>query len=102
MCNLYSILKSPEYDVLLVRRLHLVSPTLLPSGLGFKPHLLHRFLIFYTDLTKWPDGLMGRAGTVSRASQNYGPRASGHCLAIFMRICRLRRGGWLRRGDTTG
>jgi hypothetical protein len=66
MYNLYSILKTPEHDVLLIRRLHLVSSALLPSGRGFKPHLLHRFLTFYADLTKWPDGLMGRPDTVSR------------------------------------
>jgi hypothetical protein len=29
------------------RWLRPVSPTLLLSGCGFKPHLLHRFLIFY-------------------------------------------------------
>jgi hypothetical protein len=44
MYDLYSILKTPEYDVLLLKRLHLVSPALLPSGCGFEPHLLHRFL----------------------------------------------------------
>jgi hypothetical protein len=60
MYNLYSILKTPKHDVLLVRRLHPVSPTLLPSRRGFKPHLMHRFLKFYADLTKWPDGLTGR------------------------------------------
>jgi hypothetical protein len=43
MYNLYSILKTPEYDVLLVRQLYLVSPALLASGRGFEPHLLHRF-----------------------------------------------------------
>ena len=80
--NLYSILKTPEYDVLLVRKLHPVSPALLPSGHGFKPHLLHRFLTFYTDLTKWLDGLMGQSGTISRPAmacldQSCGPRASG-------------------------
>jgi hypothetical protein len=47
-----------RHDVLLVSQLHPVSPTLLssgrllPSGYGFEPHLLHRFLIFYADLTK--------------------------------------------------
>ena len=56
MYNLYSILKTIECDVLLVRWLHLVSPALLPSGCRFKPHLLHRFLTFYADLTKWSDG----------------------------------------------
>jgi hypothetical protein len=48
MYNLYSIIKTPVYDVLLVRRLHPVSPTLLPSGRGFEPHLLHRFLTNFT------------------------------------------------------
>jgi hypothetical protein len=43
MYNLYLILKTPEYDVLLVRKLHPVSPALLPSGRGFEPHILHRF-----------------------------------------------------------
>jgi hypothetical protein len=35
MYNLYSILKTPKHDVLLVRRLHLVSLALLPSGVRF-------------------------------------------------------------------
>jgi hypothetical protein len=34
MYNLYLILKTSEHDVLLVRRLHPVSPALLPSGCG--------------------------------------------------------------------
>ena len=57
MYNLYSLFKTPEYDVLLVRQLHPVSFTLLPSGCGFKPHLVHRFLIFYAELIwkKWRD-----------------------------------------------
>jgi hypothetical protein len=50
MYNLYSILQTLEHDVLLVRQLRLVSPTLLPSRCGFKPHLLHRFLTFYAEL----------------------------------------------------
>jgi hypothetical protein len=41
MYNLFSILKTPEHDVLLVRRLHPVSLALLLSGCGFEPHLLH-------------------------------------------------------------
>jgi hypothetical protein len=45
MYNLYSILKTLKHDVLLVRRLHLVSPALLLSGHVFEPHLLHHFLI---------------------------------------------------------
>jgi hypothetical protein len=32
MYNLYSILQTLEYDVLLVRQLYLVTSTLLPSG----------------------------------------------------------------------
>jgi hypothetical protein len=51
MYNLYSILKTIDHDVLLVRRLHLVSPV-LSSGLRFEPHLLHR-------LTNWPNGHEG-------------------------------------------
>jgi hypothetical protein len=34
MHNLYSILKIPDDDVLLVRQLHSVSPALLPLGVG--------------------------------------------------------------------
>jgi hypothetical protein len=37
-----------------------VSPALIPSRRVFEPHLLHRFLTFYADLTKWPEGLTGR------------------------------------------
>ena len=65
----YSILKTPEHDVLMVRRLHPMSSALLPSGRGFKPHLLHRFLTFYADLTKWSDGLTGWPGTVRAAAR---------------------------------
>jgi hypothetical protein len=43
MYNLHSILKIPEHDILLVRRLHPVSLALLPLERGFEPHLLHRF-----------------------------------------------------------
>jgi hypothetical protein len=42
------------------------SPALLPSGHGFEPHLLQRFLTFYADLIKWIDGLTGWPDTVSR------------------------------------
>jgi hypothetical protein len=66
MYNLYSILKTPEHDVLLVSWLHPVSLALHPPEHGFEPHLLHRFLTFYADLTKWLDGLMSRPDTVSR------------------------------------
>jgi hypothetical protein len=42
--NLYSILKTIDHDVLLVRRFHSVSPTPLLLGLGFEPYyLLHYF-----------------------------------------------------------
>jgi hypothetical protein len=57
--NLYSILKTFEDDILLVRQLYLVSLAFLPSGHGFEPHILHRFLTFYADLIKWADGLTG-------------------------------------------
>jgi hypothetical protein len=43
----YSILKTPEHDVLMVRRLHPMSSALLPSGRGFEPHILHRFNILH-------------------------------------------------------
>jgi hypothetical protein len=44
MYNLYSILKTLEHGVILVRRLHPLSPTLLSLlGRRFEPHLLHRF-----------------------------------------------------------
>jgi hypothetical protein len=52
-----SILKISEHDVLLVRQLYRVSPALLPSRHGFKPHLLYCFLTFYADLIKLADGL---------------------------------------------
>jgi hypothetical protein len=41
MYNLYSISRTPKHDVLLVRRLHSMSPALLPSGHWFEPHILH-------------------------------------------------------------
>jgi hypothetical protein len=53
MYNLYSILKTLDHDVLLVRRLHSVSLFLLPSGLGSKPTSSTTFLTFYANLTKW-------------------------------------------------
>jgi hypothetical protein len=43
MYSLYSILKTSEHDVLLVTQLYLVSSTILSSGHGFEPYLLHRF-----------------------------------------------------------
>jgi hypothetical protein len=65
MYNLYSISKTPEHDILLVRWLRLVSLTILSSGCGYEPHLLRRFLIFYADLTKWSDGLtVARLGII--------------------------------------
>jgi hypothetical protein len=66
MYNLYSILKTPKHDVLPVRLFHPVSPALLLSGHGFEPQILHCFLTFYANLTKWRNELMGRPGTVSR------------------------------------
>jgi hypothetical protein len=65
MYNLYSILKTPKYDVLSIRKLHLVSLILLPSGRGFELTSCTAFLTFYADLSKWPDGLTGRPSTVS-------------------------------------
>jgi hypothetical protein len=54
---------------------------LLPLGHGLKPHILHHFLIFYADLIKWIDVLMGWPDTVSMTclGQSYGPRAFGPC-----------------------
>jgi hypothetical protein len=52
MYNLYSIFKTPEHDVLLVRQFHLVSLVLLLSGHELKPHPLQHSLSFYADLTK--------------------------------------------------
>jgi hypothetical protein len=49
---LYSILKTSEHDVLLVRQFYSVS----------------FFLTFYADLIKWVDGLTGWPGTVSRTT----------------------------------
>jgi hypothetical protein len=68
MYNLYSILKTQEHDVLLVRRLHTVSHALLPSGRVFEPHLLHRFVTIQADLTKSADGLTGQPATVNRTA----------------------------------
>jgi hypothetical protein len=42
MYNLYSILKTPEHDILLFRRLHPVSLALLLLGCGFEQHLLQQ------------------------------------------------------------
>jgi hypothetical protein len=53
--NLYSILKTFKYDVLLVRQLYLVSHV-LPSGQWVQTLPPH-FLTFYADLIKWSDGL---------------------------------------------
>ena len=47
MYNLYSILKTIDHDVLLVRRLHLVSPALLPLGLKFEHRLLYYFFKYF-------------------------------------------------------
>jgi hypothetical protein len=50
---MYSVLKTTEHDVLLIRRLHPVySDLLLSSKNEFEPHLLHHFLTFYADLIK--------------------------------------------------
>jgi hypothetical protein len=95
--NLYSILKTLGHDVPLVRQLHPVSSALLPSGRGFEPHLLHRFLTFYADLTKWPDGLMGRPDTVSRPTCRAWARAVARGRRA--RGCVLGCEGWLRGVD---
>jgi hypothetical protein len=64
--NLYSILKTSEHDVLLVRQLHPGSTALLFIKAWVRTHLLHRFLTFYVDLIKWVDGLTSWPGTVNR------------------------------------
>jgi hypothetical protein len=81
--NLYSILKTFEHDVLLVRQVHPVFPAFVPSGHGFEPHLMHHFLTFYADLIKWVDRLVRhsqQAGTTCMG-QSCVPRASGPCWA---------------------
>jgi hypothetical protein len=99
MYNLYSIFKTLEHDILLVRQFHLVSPVLLLSRHELKPHLLQHSLTFYADLTKWPKGLTGQPGSqagVPCLGQSCGPGAlglAGLCqavyLAIYMRRCGL-------------
>jgi hypothetical protein len=110
MYKLYSILKTHEHDVQLVRRFHLVSSALLPSGCGFEHDLLHHFLTFYANLTKWPDRLTGWSGTISTPASrawagagapSIGPNGlvSGRRLAIYMWRCGFGHGGWLRGRD---
>jgi hypothetical protein len=41
-------------------------PPFFHYSVGPNPTSCIAFLTFYTDLTKWPDGLTGRPGTVSR------------------------------------
>jgi hypothetical protein len=45
-----------------------VSLALFPSGHGFEPYLIHRFLTFYANLIKWADGLTGWPDTVSTSA----------------------------------
>jgi hypothetical protein len=49
------------------------------QGIGSNPHLLHRFLTFYTDLIKWANMLTSWPGTVGMTclGQSCGPWASG-------------------------
>jgi hypothetical protein len=58
-------------------------PILLLSGCGFKPHFLHRFLIFYVDLTKWSDGL-ARHGQQAGVPGLAGPSR----VVVWSSICR--------------
>jgi hypothetical protein len=111
MYNLYSILKTPEHNVLLVRRLHSVSSAILPSGRGFEPHLLHHVLTFYADLTKWPEGLMagptwsaGRRAVLGLELRTIGVRPGGLILGrsfghLYVEVG-LGHGSWLRMGRT--
>jgi hypothetical protein len=79
--NLYLILKIFEYNVLLVRQLHLVSFALLPSRHGFKPTSCIIFLTFYAGLIKWADGLT--AGPTQSAGRHdvLGRVVARGCLA---------------------
>jgi hypothetical protein len=82
--NLYSILKTFEHDVILLTRLHLVSPALFPSRHGFKPHLLHYFFLkFYAVLIKW-------AGLAQSASRNDMPGSELWLAGVWPVLdCRL-------------
>jgi hypothetical protein len=83
MCNLNSILKTPQHDVLQVRQFHPVSPTLLSLMRGFEPYLQNCFLTFYVDLVKWFDGLTGRPDTVSRPTCRAWAGAAAHGPPIW-------------------
>jgi hypothetical protein len=61
--DLYSILKTFEHDILLVRQLYLVSPALLLSVHGFEPQLLHCFGRHdVTGPELWPAGVWPMPG----------------------------------------
>jgi hypothetical protein len=66
MYNLYSVLKTLEHDLLLVRRLRPVSPALLPSGRTCRP---------------------------STSADRRAVSKSDCRLTIYMRRCNLERGG---------
>jgi hypothetical protein len=106
MYNLHSILKKPEYDVLLVRKLHLVSSALLPSKRGFEPQQRAG----PTESAGWhavPGPEMWHAGVgLARHSQHVvpgpelWPAGVGSVPdAIWPSICVLGREGWLRGAD---
>jgi hypothetical protein len=50
MYNLYSLLKTPEHDVLLVIRLHLVSLAIFPLGRVFNPTSYTRTIVETCEL----------------------------------------------------
>jgi uncharacterized protein YeaC (DUF1315 family) len=59
-----------------------VSPTLLLSGCEFNPHLPHRFLTFYVDLTKWPDGLVRHGQHAGVSCLRAMPGLVGPCRVV--------------------
>jgi hypothetical protein len=75
MYNLYSVLKTLDYDVLLVRQLHQVSPTLPP----------------FNQMARRANGPARHShqADMSCPGQSCGPRASSPCrAAIWPSICR--------------
>jgi hypothetical protein len=80
--NLYSILKTSEYDVLLVRHLHPVSLALLPSGHRFEPHLLYHLKTSEYDVL-----LVTHLHPVSLALLPSGHRFEPHLLYHFLTFC---------------
>jgi hypothetical protein len=53
-------------------------PSFFHQGVGSNPTSCTAFLTFYADLTKWPDGLTGWLGTVSKPACHAWARAVAH------------------------